>query len=249
MHVLTQKNIWNEYGYDRLLNSFDRNGIRYTEVNVIPFTDELDKAIDFTPDYIFGSNRFVNICRIKGYHTFPSFKPVEDFYDKDYYINGNGYWCKWKDLKISDPKFIKPLTEKFFTGRIVENQNDLNKIQLATSFIDNEDEELIWVTDPVQIYNEVRFFVIGGEVITGSLYKIKGNNKQKRIDYMHPAWYACVDILKTGIISDGFVIDLGQINRDDCSSSWKIVELNNINSAGLYECDTDAIVRALKQLG
>ena len=40
---------------------------------------------------------------------------------------------------------------------------------------------------------------------------------------------------------DAYVMDLGL--TDD---GWKIVELNNLNSAGLYECDTDAIIRTLE---
>jgi hypothetical protein len=47
-----------------------------------------------------------------------------------------------------------------------------------------------------------------------------------------------------GSIDDAFVLDLGLVG-----DTWRIVELNNVNSSGIYECDTDAIVRAFKQLG
>jgi hypothetical protein len=43
-------------------------------------------------------------------------------------------------------------------------------------------------------------------------------------------------------------MDLGLVGEMNHSHYWKIVELNNINSAGLYETDTDAIVNAFKYL-
>lgn len=46
-----------------------------------------------------------------------------------------------------------------------------------------------------------------------------------------------------GGIDNAFVMDLGRTG-----DTWKIVELNNINSAGLYETDTNAIVSALNHL-
>lgn len=58
------------------------------------------------------------------------------------------------------------------------------------------------------------------------------------------SWLACRDIIggpDSGRHPDrGYVIDLGLVD-----GQWKIVELNNLNSAGLYKSDTAAIVRAL----
>jgi hypothetical protein len=251
---LFQKNIWNEYGYDRLLNSAQDAGIEYDEVHVIPFTETLEPEINYVPKYVFGSNRFINVCRSKGFPTFKSFKPIEDFYPKSDWINGDGFDIRWGELKKADgdflrPCFIKPYTEKFFTGKVYQSLDDIEKTQLATSFIENEDDELIRVSNAIQIYNEIRFYIIGGQIISGSYYKMGGQNKQTRIDSkLHPAWIACQNILSTGFIDDAFVMDLGQIDKDWSEMNWKIVELNNINSSGLYETDTDAIISAFKHL-
>jgi hypothetical protein len=250
---LFQKNIWNEYGYDRFLNSVQDAGVSHEEVHIIPFTDTFDREIDFVPKYVFGSNRFINVCRAQGFPTFKSFKPIEDFYMKSDWINANGYDIKWGELKKAKgnfihPQFIKPHTEKFFTGKICYSLDDIDKTQLATSFIENEDDELVRVSYAIDIYDEARFFIVGGEIISASLYKINKQNKQVRIDKSHPAWEQCRNILSSGFIDDAFVMDLGSTSTDFHCASWKIVELNNINSAGLYETDTDAIVSAFKHL-
>lgn len=245
--VLFQQNIWNEGAYNRLIDSLVVYcDFEYKEVNVIPFTDTFDREINFIPDYIFGSGRFVNICRKKEYPTFPSYAPIESFYLSDLWVNGDGETLTWGEFKRTQKHFcfVKPYTEKFFTATFVENHEDIDKIQLATSFIENEDDELVRVSSPVNIKEEIRFFVIGEKIITGSHYKIKGRAKQAKVNQSHAAWISLQEILnKYGVIDDGFVIDLGLVDN-----SWKIVELNNLNSAGLYECDTDAIARALKYL-
>ena len=252
---LFQKNIWNEYGYDRFLNSVQEAGIPYEEVHLIPFTDTFDREIDFVPKYVFGSNRFINVCRAKGFPTFNSFKPIEDFYLEIEWVNGAGHDITWGNLNsLSSDQlwrsfFVKPYTEKFFTGKVCESVDDLQKIQLATSFIGNEDDEIVRISPAVNIRDEVRFFIVGGEIISASLYKIKGINKQARIDESHIAWQRCKQLIRDyGCLDDAFVMDLGLVGEMTHSHYWKIVELNNINSAGLYETDTDAIVNAFKHL-
>lgn len=243
MNILLQKNIWNEYGYTRLINSFIDIGANIQEVNVIPFTETFSEEIHIIPDYIFGSNRFTNICRNLGYPVFKTFDPIERFYPSELWLNSNGYDCKWKDIKIDEPKFIKPYTEKFFTGRIVESQEDLSKVQLATSFISDENEEIVRVSDIVKIEKEIRWFIINGAPITSSFYKINGNVKHTNNDLFEESLSFVKNVLSYGCIDDAFVLDCGLANDE-----WKIVELNNINSSGIYECNTDAIVTALKYL-
>lgn len=242
---LFQKNIWQEYGYDRLIESVKNEQVPYEEVHIIPFTEEFDKTIDFVPQYIFGSNRFITVCRKKQYPTFPSFSPIEDFYEKSLWLNQFGIDCSLAELRNhSDyPVFAKPYTEKFFTGRILECKDDIEKIQLSTSFIEDEEKEQIRVSPVYSIKIEVRLFIIGGQIISGSVYKTNGIAKYQKIDNLHPSWTFGEQVLLSGSIADGFALDVGLVD-----GMWKIIELNNLNSSGLYNSDTDAIVRALKQL-
>jgi hypothetical protein len=218
------------------------NGIDYQEVGLIPFTHNFSEPVNFVPDYIFGSTRFVHVCRQYGFPTFPGFSARPEFYPTDLYIN-NGEIMKWGDVRINSPKFIKPLhVEKFFTGRVFEDQDDLGKAQLSTSFIDNENDVLVVVSDPVNIKAEYRFFVLGGNISTASMYKEKGEIRHIRIDDKHPAWYELEKILRAyGHICPGFVIDMGLVGN-----TYNIVELNCIQSSGLYDIDTDRLCKDLK---
>ncbi len=242
--VLLQKNIWQEHDYDRFIQSLIEHEFEIKEVHVIPFTTDFDPVLPeyYDPDYVFGSGRFVNICRESGYRTFPSFSPDQYHFQWDDYVN-EGEAHKWGSLIIDEPVFVKPFTEKFFTGRVIESQEDKEKVQLATSFIDNPDDELVMVSNPVKIDMEVRFFVIGGTIISGSTYRVKGVAQHSRVADFHPAQIALKRIIKDCYVAEGFVIDMGLVNGE-----WKIVELNNLNSSGIYHCDTDAIANALKHL-
>lgn len=245
MDVLFQTNIWKEYDYDRLIQSIADIGGHCHSVNVIPFSDELSTDVNFHVDYVFGSNRFVELCRKAGLPTFKSFPPQIDQYD-NHLINRGMKTLRWGDRfsHMDYPIFAKPVREKFFTGRVIESRDDFDKLQLATSFIEDEDVELITLSDVAYISAEVRFFVINNTIITASYYKEDGVACHHKIDYMHNAWYDCEKILaECGYIDTAFVMDLGLVGRE-----WKIVELNNINSAGIYKCDTDAIASALKHM-
>lgn len=263
MKFLLQSNIWDEYGYTRFIDSVANAGIDYEIVNVIPFTHDLRNAEgeikDFDEDvtHIFGSGRFVNICRSLGYPTYESFEKVRfDLFTGKFWINGKAATYKLKNLRKEEadmfPCFIKPHTEKFFTGLVIESKEDLDKIQYATSFIEDPEDEIIYVSRPQTIQQEIRFYIIDNKIISASAYKNGSQRKQFRIDATHDAWEACQSMLHFPHPERmycaapipyrlPYVMDLGLVNNE-----WKIVELNNINSSGLYECDTDAIVNAFK---
>lgn len=144
MKLLLQKNIWGEYNYERFVQSLDNSEVDYQMVECIPFTNDLSEIIDFQPTQCFGSTRFVRICEQKGYGVFPDYAPNKfEMFDKSLWINSDGFECKWGELKIDNSVFLKPVTPKFFTGVLVEKQQDLEKVQLSTSFIDSPENEKI----------------------------------------------------------------------------------------------------------
>jgi hypothetical protein len=264
MKVLFQKNIWNEYGYDRLIQSFKDRGGDCKEVHIIPFTDKFENPDDIRgwwPDYIFGSNRMVQLCRtVYGYPTYQSFYPIDDFLGRENYLNQFGDYYQWEYLKerlvhYTFPVFIKPYTEKLFSGMVLDSAEDFDKIQLSTT-TENIRNEYIFIAPLRHIIQEARFFCYGKKIITASVYKTNRNKKQFRIDETHDAWSAAQDILDSyfsdrnnhyfGWDNFPYAMDIGLTLGPDDKPMWKIVELNNFNSAGIYECDTDAIASCLK---
>lgn len=249
MKVLVQKNIWNEYGYDRFLASLRNAGVEVKEVNIIPFTTEIVDLDDFAPDYTFGSTRFITICREKGLPTFPPVPFGGGAFPFKYWLNNVGrIWTmeaiRKERFSFEYPTFIKPYdTEKFFTGVVLESPEDFDKLQLSTSFVEDPEQEKVFAAEYKKIEEEIRFFIIGGKVITASRYKIKGERVYKEITPPHPAWIQAEYLVKTfnpHQLNKGYVMDLGLV-----ADQWKIIELNDMGSAGLYMCDTDNLTRAL----
>lgn len=240
MHFLLQKDIWNEPGYSRLLDSIKQRSTSEV-VELIPFTTDFVQPVKRTPDVVFGSGRFVDVCRSKGYPVFNSFSPDHTFYPASLWLNAEGEYRKLKDIRIEHPVFLKPKREKFFTGLVVHAQEDLEKIQFTSS--DDDGEEWIWVSAPAAIEEEIRFFVIQGKAVTASQYKRGGITRHQPIPSNHPAWPFVESVLIHGAVDDAFVMDV-------CftAAGWFIVELNNFNSSGFYECDTGHIVEALEKM-
>lgn len=251
MKVLAQKNIWQEHAYDRLLQSFKNIGDEVIEIELVPFSEKLDWNGEC--DLVLGSTRFVDLARDKGLPVFKSFDPiVQGCWPHWHWINGDGEYAKWGKLIIDEPVFVKPKREKFFTGRVILNQEDKEKVQLTTSGVDDENEEIVWVSSPVNLKKEYRFFVINRKLITGSLYKEKGQLKTKLVDKKTTVWNYAKNLLEKDIIQypdDSFVIDIGiwDYDTDEEYGNYGIVELNNINSSGIYDCDTNAIAKAFHE--
>lgn len=91
------------------------------------------------------------------------------------------------------------------------------------------------------IYQEYRFFVIDGKVVTGSLYKQGGKPLSSPIVNDDVLQFA-EDMVNIWCPDRGFVIDIAVLPDNEL----KIVELNNLNSSGFYSCDIGKIVNAIE---
>lgn len=238
MKVLLQNDLLTN---ERVLNSIKKLGHEYQEVQVIPFTDSFVEEVKFAPDLVFGSVRFVDICRKRGYPTFKSFSPIPRFYPSEFWLN-YGKVVKWGELTLDRPMFIKPFREKWFTGQVVNCHEDLGKIQLGYS--PNEHDEPIWVCETNEIEMEYRFFIVNGKVATGSSYK---PTRGRITPGSHMVEIVNSLIRKFGVPDTAFALDMAWAHDYRGHLSWYIIELNNINAAGVYESDTDALIRELER--
>ena len=93
------------------------------------------------------------------------------------------------------------------------------------------------------IEREYRFFIVDGKVITGSLYKRNGKYKTEECtekylyDYVNNA-------INIATIADAFVLDVAISEGNPY-----ILEINNINSSGLYDIDSMKWIIAMEELG
>jgi len=246
--AIYQKQIWDEHGYENFIKALGCY-FELFEVKVIPFTESIEPDIDFVPDIVLGSGRLVDIARKRLWPTFESFEPIEErYFGKNMFINGENVELEigaFNLIASSGNKFIKPVREKLFTGKVIDTSKPLEaQVQFATSGVADIDKELIIISEAVKIVCEYRMVFIDGVFISGSMYK--NNGVAEYCDYEDGLDYAKITNFIESIDIPIFTgaLDLGKMQDD----SFKIVEMNNLNSAGLYACDHHKVAKGFFDL-
>lgn len=250
MHWIIQK-FSTESGFDDLVQVLETLQLPHTLIQVIPFSHELVPKPEIeNPIVVMGSTTLVKIA--KSYGWSPGVWLNNNFmYQRwrenwgEHLLNFDSVVCEFQDVSIEGKWFIRPVDDlKSFSGGIV-NSVEFNEWKEKILRYDDgtiTKKTMVTVSSLKEIYSEYRFFVIDGKVITGSQYK-QGNRvisnadvddrivkyAQKRVDEWQP------DV--------GFVIDIA-----DTPKGLKIVEVNNLNSAGFYKINLGKLVSAIEQL-
>lgn len=145
--------------------------------------------------------------------------------DVDYYYLKNA-------KEIDFPLFVKPATPKLFKADFYDN---LEALEEVTKGMDGE--EMLLLSDYIDIELEVRAFVLDDEVLDLAIYEGSGSLEGAK---------AFVDeFIAEGstILPVVYVVDLGFNNED----GWFIIEFNAAWGAGLNNCDPKKVLPAIKQ--
>lgn len=251
--ILYQNRIWNEHGYEQFMEGLSQ-GFEMKQVGIIPFTTTVEPTQETKPDFVFGSGRLVDIARQNGWHTFESFEPNQSgiLDDDSLWLNSDVKKMKIKDLNLHrfESAFIKPLREKLFTGKVIAGYELQDKtldevVQCSTTDVHDVMEEFVFVSPPQMIENEYRFFVFNNKVVTGSTY---GGFNTTHV--RQTIGSSRVLELTQEMIDDHFVRDITGVVDVTLMDNGKlyIVELNNMNSAGVYASCPIEIKNALLEL-
>lgn len=243
-----------EYPFDEKLERVIKKrgfGIVYFEGKVKDAAISKDVFVFATINSILGGvfldgyDLFYNFS-FEYYHQLISFKDIS--------LNPNGMACAFLYLKESkwdifnefarEAKiFIRPnLTFKEFSGQLVD-------IQDFDNFIDDVEKQNptinkyinCFVSSPKEIRAEWRLICSKKEIITGSLYLYQGLRSLVKGFPPGVAEIAQKVIAKSQNLPNLYVVDVC-LTED---GEYKLIELNPINSAGLYECDREKIVDAI----
>ena len=257
MFWVIQDNVANEERYDDFIQAVGR-AFDYEVVKVIPFSHELTPDINPpSPTMVYGSTTLVlRIAPNKGWKVFTN----ENF---DYTVWGE----KWKGhilnedanvgtfrkVELPNPAtefFIRPVKDnKAFSGMVMEfheYQTWLGRLfaNEEASDLDFDLDEIVMVSSVKDIKQEIRFWIVNGEIVTHSMYKLG-----KRVQYHEEAMTDpdAVDFVKNMIKiwepDKAFVLDVARVDDE-----YKIIEINNINSSGLYKANVFKLVDALSRV-
>lgn len=246
-----QENLFKEREYEKFLDACDRQGVNYCIVKIIPFSHELVPEIT-EPNFIlaFGSTALVRIAQERGWHPGVFYNSNFNFkvWSEAWGENLLNYGAKICFLSQMETElsqfFVRPCEDlKYFSGTVIDKES-LNtwkdKVLSCSNYL-TEDTEVV-ISDLKTIYKEFRFFVVNNDLVTGSLYKL-GNNlfldPNIEPDAQRFAW----EMINIWQPSRAFVIDIALTEE-----SYKIVEVNCINSAGFYASDVHKIVNAIQEM-
>lgn len=138
--------------------------------------------------------------------------------------------------------FIRPCQDnKHIAGGLMERAEFLRLVgcleEDGEGLLTKQTEVLI--SRPKKISKEYRAFVVGGQIVAGSLYR---DNFELSIKEGLPseAILFLASLFLKWTPSDSFVIDVAEVN-----GKYKIIEVNNINSSGFYGADIEKIIKAM----
>lgn len=269
---ILQDNLYRETGYQRLIEVLDRLELPHLVVKPVPFSDRLipydfdtskGTALDEIPEpeipaadqiFVSGSYTLAKIAVQRGWKPGAFLQGLRyDEYAKGWganrLLNPDAIMTTMRDAVI--PKgwkaaFVKPVEDsKAFSGRVYGRKafegwrNEI--VKMTDADVVTGDTEVI-ISKPVKIFTETRLWVVDGKIATASGYKVG-----ERVVYSD---LVDDDILAFGreccaewIPNRAFVLDIARTDK-----GLKIVEVNNLNSAGLYAADVQKLVVAIEEM-
>lgn len=141
--------------------------------------------------------------------------------------------------------FVRPSHDlKQFSGQVIDAKEcaawfrDMMECETSGSYKLDADTPIVIAT-PQNIKAEWRWFIVGGKVVSGSMYRAHNQLRKERVTEQ-----ALIDEAQS--FADGWlpspccVMDLALVG-----DGLKVIEFNCINSSGFYDNDVSAIFKAL----
>lgn len=147
------------------------------------------------------------------------------------------HWNKVFARPIEDSKAFAGKT--FMTDELNEWLNQLKKLDKRATL---HSEVEIMIAPIQEIFCEYRLFVVDGRIITGSLYKLREQVIYNSILDEDVISFA-KELIEQWQPNRAFVLDVA-ITPNGC----KVVEVNNLNSAGFYASNVQKIIEAIEEM-
>lgn len=258
MRWIIQENLYNEIGFNALIDALQLLDVPYSVHKIIPFIHELVPEVNPTGKVIvMGAYTMNKIAKDRGWA--PGSYLNENFdYELQcrmwpgHMLNDDAIFSLFKDAKLDGEDdecfFVRPVEDmKCFAGEVMtckhfkEWQKGLLELGLDSGYPLHGDTEIM-ISPVKKIYTETRVWVVGGKVVTASSYRVAGRlHYDKLVDSDIWDFVEARDAQWRPDVA--YVMDVART-----PDGLKIVEVNNINSSGFYAGDVGKIVAALEEL-
>lgn len=228
-------------------------GYECLETQYVPFSSnneysELEDPPFGRPVVLYGTHGFIKQTRTAHYpgaycnEDDLRFSVYSGKYPKYFLLNNDYKFFPFSHLNGMKfhALFVRPNdVTKSFGGKVIETPEEVSEIYNSSPVSDNT---WVVIAEPKKIKAEYRFFVVNGEVITGSQYRRDGV-LDIRTDYTDNAYNLARDVAKFAWQPDtAYTVDIAE-------TEWRtgVIELNSFACAGMYACDKEAIIHAVSE--
>ena len=246
-----------------MIAALDRFGIPYSIHKLVPFVGDLIPSPTITDSKVWcmGGMSMGALCKRQqwkpGVIEVPNYEVQLQSPWRDHYLNRTVTFYSLYELPQSNLNdrwtyFIKPNNDsKFIAGQMMTGAEIKEWANRIVNLGENDGSNVsstsrVLISMPQHIRKEARFWIVNDEVVTYSLYKLGSTIThtkllvdQKMIDFAKrlttPMFVGYWSPAKA------YCLDLCEVDDD----TYKIVEINNINSSGFYDCDMQNLVRAI----
>lgn len=264
MKWVLQNNIYEEEGFARLLETLIRMERDVVHVKVVPFEGRLEAVEGELPEMnadaiVLGSYTLSRVAKEMGWRP-GSFLDNLDWRIQharwgDRMLNADSLCFNFDSIPFQEkPFFLRPVHDtKAFTGFVcdwgyyTEWLAGIKRLpETADPVYDPLGVNLLTLATPVlvsskkEIYNETRTWVVEGRVVTSSQYKVGSLKRYQDPEFTDPRVIEFVESL------DWYPNDACVIDVADTPNGLKVIEVNNLNSAGFYRADMQRVIQAIE---
>lgn len=250
---IVQENLANEKAWGDFVAAIQAAGAPHQIVKVVPFGHELIPEVETIHNVAFGSLTMERIAIERGWNPGSLSNPNHHFTKwsdgySGHLLNEDAVILPFGEVPpFLETKFIRPLDDsKVFAGQLIDGPEfkiwQQGVLATQDDFSTLTPETPILMASPKNVEREYRFFIVGEQVVTGSLYREYGRTRLERVEsFEHPAWSFAARMANRWRPGAHFVLDVAELP----DGQWKVIEINSLTCAGFYDCDPAEIVNGL----
>jgi hypothetical protein len=259
-HWLLQNNLYSEEGFEHLTTALDRQSIKYSIHKCLPFIGTLDPEPVVEPGsrvIVMGSYTLANHAKAHGWEPGAWLENLDFEIQREHWggwmLNCDSRVLRFDQIQgLLNPVFIRPVHDtKSFNGQVFDHASwsEFQGRVLALTPEDNAQvtgATLVQACAVKEIWSETRFWIVDGEVVTASGYKLGSRKTYSEVlgsrfsDDMIA--FAC-DRAAEWSPNRAYVMDIAE-----GPYGYRIIEVNNLNSAGFYKANMGKLVHALETM-
>ena len=258
VHWVIQTNIFAEEGFEALINAIKTFGLPCTLVKVVPFIGDLEPVEgDLPPDgakaIVMGSYTLAKVAKQRGWVPGAFVENLDFEIQREHWgdrmLNYDAVVTAFDQVSFQRmPFFLRPVHDtKAFTGFVCDwpyYEEWRDSVRLVPETTTLTADTPVMICSKKEIYSETRFWIVAGRVVTQSGYKLGTIKRYTRPEEVDPLLCDfAIETVSVWTPNEAFVLDLAMT-----AEGPKIVEVNNLNSAGWYKGDLQKLVNALENI-